>query len=414
MIAPSSDPGTDFMTPYTTEVEKTMVTFFGSLREKDRRRYAAVEAAKLGPGGLAYLSRLLGIDSSTIRQGEADLRNLPDVPPERVRKKGGGRKRKRDTLPDLPVTFRAVLAEHTAGSPVATEIIWTDLTATDIATRITARGLPVSVHIVEQLLEEHGYHRRKAQKDLPLDEHRDRDAQFQIIAGLKQEYLASPNPMLSIDTKKRELLGTFYRVGTLYTTKTVRAFDHDFPSYADGVVIPHGLYDPRLNRGYLHLGTSHDTSAFACDCLADWWQRFGTVQYPQAQRLLVLCDGGGSNGANTYLFKADLQAWVNQTGLEVQVAHYPPYTSKYNPIEHRLFCHVTRACQGVLFRSMAVVKELMEKTQTRTGLRVVVDVVEKVYETGRKVAESVKQALHLVRDLVFPKWNYRILPQGGC
>jgi hypothetical protein len=402
------------MTPYSTEVEQAMVIFFGSLREKDRRRYAAVEAAKLGPGGLAYLARLLGIDSSTIRQGEADLRNLPDVPPERVRKPGGGRKRKLDTLPELSATFRAVLADHTAGSPVAETLTWTDLTATDIATRLTERGLPVSVHIVEQLLDEHDYHRRKIQKDLPLDEHRDRDAQFQIIVRLKQEYLASPNPMLSIDTKKRELLGTYYRAGTLYTTQTVRAFDHDFPSYAAGVVIPHGLYDPRLNRGYLHLGTSHDTSAFACDCLADWWWRFGAVQYPKAQRLLLLGDGGGSNGANTYLFKADLQAWVNQTGLEVQVAHYPPYTSKYNPIEHRLFCHVTRACQGVLFRSMAVVKALMEKTQTRTGLRVVVDVVEKVYATGRKVAESVKQALHLVRDLVFPKWNYRILPQEGC
>jgi Rhodopirellula transposase DDE domain len=307
-----------------------------------------------------------------------------------------------------------VLKNHTAGSPVSEELIWTDLTPTDIATRLTADGIPVSVHIVAQLLQEHAYHRRKIQKELPLDEHPDRDAQFHNIARLKQEYLDSLNPLLSIDTKKRELLGTFYRAGTLFTARTQRAFDHDFPSYADGVVIPHGLYDPRLNRGYLHLGTSHDTSAFACDCLADWWWRFGQVQYPGAQSLLLLCDGGGSNSANTYLFKADLQALVNHIGLEVGVAHYPPYTSKYNPIEHRLFCHVTRACQGVLFRSLAVVKQLMEKTQTRTGLRVVVDVVEKVYETGRKVAESVKKGLHLIRDLFLPKWNYRILPQAKC
>jgi hypothetical protein len=293
-------------------------------------------------------------------------------------------------------------------------LIWTDLTATDIAARLTADGTPVSVHIVEQLLEEHDYHRRKVQKELPLDEHPDRDAQFHNIARLKEEYLDSLHPMLSIDTKKRELLGTFYRAGTLFTTRTQRAFDHDFPSYADGVVIPHGLYDLRLNRGYLHLGTSHDTSAFACDCLEDWWGRFGQVQYPGAQSLLLFCDGGGSNSANTYLFKADLQALVNKIGLEVRVAHYPPYTSKYNPIEHRLFCHVTRACQGVLFRSLAVVKQLMEKTQTRTGLRVVVDVVEKVYETGRKLAESVKKGLHLIRDLFLPKWNYRILPQARC
>jgi Rhodopirellula transposase DDE domain len=317
-------------------------------------------------------------------------------------------------MPHLADTFHAVLDESTAGSPVAEEIIWTDLTASDIAARITASGSPVSVHIVEQLLEAHGYHRRKAQKDRPLGEHQDRDAQFQNITRLKSEYRDSLNPVLSIDTKKRELLGAFYRPGRLLATQTRHAFDHDFPSYAAGVVIPHGLYDLRLNRGYLHLGTSHDSSAFACDCLKDWWWRFGREQYPRATSLLLLCDGGGSNSVNTYLFKADLQELVNEIGVEVRVAHYPPYTSKYNPIEHRLFCHVTRACQGMLFESLAVVKQLMEKTRTVAGLRVVVDVVAKVYATGRKVAESVKTALHLIRDLVLPKWNYRILPQDGC
>jgi hypothetical protein len=314
-------------------------------------------------------------------------------------------------MPEIVENFQAVLVDHTAGSPVAEEVIWTDLTARAIAEQLAARGLPVSVHIVEQLLQAQDYHRRKAQKDLPLDEHQDRDAQFQNIGRLKQEYWDSPNPILSIDTKKRELIGTFYRPGRVLTRQTVRAFDHDFPSYADGVVIPHGLYDLRLNRGYLHLGTSHDTSAFARDCLADWWCRFGRVDYPAAQSLLLFCDGGGSNSATTYLFKADLQDFVNQSGLEVRVAHYPPYASKYNPIEHRLFCHVTRACQGVLFTSVELVKQLMEKTQTRTGLRVVVDVWEKVYETGRKVAAAVKKALHLVRDTFLPKWNYRLLPQ---
>jgi hypothetical protein len=314
-------------------------------------------------------------------------------------------------MPKIVENFHAVLENYTAGSPVAEELIWTDLTATDIAAQLSACGTPVSVHIVEQLLQEHAYHRRKAQKELPLDEHKDRDAQFHNIARLKQEYLDSPNPILSIDTKKRELLGQFYRAGRLLTTQTQRAFDHDFPRYAEGVVIPHGLYDLRLNQGYLHLGTSHDTSAFACDCLEDWGWRFGQEQYPQAKSLLLFCDGGGSNSARTYLFKADLQGLVNKMGLEVRVAHYPPYASKYNPIEHRLFCHVTRACQGVLFTSLSLVKRLMEKTQTRTGLRVVVDVLDKVYETGRKVAESVKKALHLIRDGFLPKWNYRLLPQ---
>jgi hypothetical protein len=303
-----------------------------------------------------------------------------------------------------------VLIEHTAGSPVA-EVIWTDLTATDIAAALAQSSTPASVHIVEQLLAMHDYHRRKAQKSIPMGQPKDRDAQFRNIARLKQEYLHSGEPFLSIDTKKRELLGNFCREGRLLNTAVQRTFDHDFVSFAEGVVIPHGLYDPRLNRGYVHLGTSHDTSTFACDCLEDWWLRFGQQLYPQAKSLLLLCDGGGSNSANTYLFKADLQELVNRQKIEVRVAHYPPYCSKYNPIEHRLFCHLTRACLGVIFTSMELVKQLMEKARTRTGLRVVADVLDKVYPTGRRVAEEVKKTLNLVRDDFLPKLNYRILPQ---
>jgi Rhodopirellula transposase DDE domain len=303
-----------------------------------------------------------------------------------------------------------VLIERTAGSPVA-EVIWTDLTATDIAAALTERGTPASVYIVEQLLNKHDYHRRTMQKSLPMGRSNDRDAQFRNIARLRQEYLDTGEPILSIDTKKRELIGNFYRKGRLLCTVPQRTFDHDFPSFADGVVIPHGLYDPRLNRGYVHLGTSHDTSAFACDCLEDWWLRYGQMLYPQAKSLLLLCDGGGSNSASTYLFKADLQALVNRLPVSVRVAHYPPYCSKYNPIEHRLFCHLTRACLGVIFTSVELVKRLMEKAQTRTGLRVVADVLDTVYPTGRKVAEEVKKSLNLVHDDFLPKWNYRILPQ---
>jgi hypothetical protein len=303
-----------------------------------------------------------------------------------------------------------VLQEHTAGSPVA-EVLWTDLTVTDIAALLSARGTPVNVHVVEELLAGHGYHRRKAQKALPMGRNKDRDAQFGNIARLRQEHEGAGAPILSIDTKKRELLGNFYRAGQLYSTGTRLTFDHDFPKFADGVVIPHGLYDPRLNRGYVHLGTSHDTSTFACDCLEDWWWRFGVEQYPQAQALLLLCDGGGSNSASTNLFKADLQGLVNRLRIAVRVAHYPPYCSKYNPIEHRLFPHLSRACQGVIFTSVELVKQLLEKARTRTGLRVVVDILDKVYQTGRRLPKEVKKTLNLVHDDFLPKWNYRVLPQ---
>lgn len=291
------------------------------------------------------------------------------------------------------------------------EVIWTELTATDVAERLANTGTPVSVHVVEQLFEWTGYGRRQAQKCRHMGEHPDRNAQFLRIAELQQEYLDSPNPLLSIDTKKKELLGNFYRDGKLFTKKLLGTFDHDFPSFADGVVIPHGLYDLKLNRGYLHLGTSHDTSAFACDALEDWWWRFGQKLYPQATALLLLCHGGGSNSSRTYLFKADLQALVDRIGLPVRVAHYPPYTSKYHPIEHRLFPHVTRACQGVIFTSVALVQQLLEKTRTRTGLSVVVDILDRVYQTGRKVADEVKQTLNILRDTILPLWNYLILPK---
>jgi Rhodopirellula transposase DDE domain len=290
-------------------------------------------------------------------------------------------------------------------------LIWTDLTAADIAERLKQLGTAASCHVVEQLLEREGYHRRQAQKSCPLGENPHRDAQFQNIARLKQEFWNTPNPILSIDTKKRELIGNFFRKGSLWTRQTQRTFDHDFPSYADGVVIPHGLYDLQRNCGYVHLGTSHDTSEFACDCVGDWWLRFGREEYPKATELLLLCDGGGSNSASTYLFKADLQTLVNKLGLPVRVAHYPPYCSKYNPIEHRLFCHLTRACQGVIISGIGLVKQLMEKARTRTGLRVVVDILDHVYQTGRKVVAEVKENLNLRRDTFLPKWNYRILPQ---
>ncbi len=232
---------------------------------------------------------------------------------------------------------------------------------------------------------------------------------------VKQIYLDSPNPILSMDSKSRESIGNFFRNGTLFTRQTIHVFDQDFPEYATGVVLPHGLYDVKKNQGYVHLGTSHDTSEFACDCLEDWWVRIGRLLYPEARSLLLLCDGGGSNPADNdngeaHLFKADLQALVNRLGIEVRLAHYPPYTSKWNPIEHRLFPHLSRVCRGVIFESVNVVASLMKKARTKTGLTVTVDIVEKIYRTGRKITQAVQNAVHIIRDTVFPRWNYRILP----
>jgi hypothetical protein len=237
-----------------------------------------------------------------------------------------------------------------------------------------------------------------------------RTEQFERIAELKASYQAAGNPVISMDTKKKEHIGNFYREGRLYTTAAVQTFDHDFPSFADGVVIPHALYDLHLNHGFINLGSSRDTSEFACDSLRQWWQHKGHLDYPHATSILLLCDGGGSNNARYLIFKQDLQALVDEIGVEIRIAHYPPYCSKYNPVEHRLFPHVTRACQGVIFTSRELVSQLIAKTQTRQGLSVTVNLIDRIYETGRKVAADFKETMTIVFDQLLPQWNYTAVP----
>ena len=258
------------------------------------------------------------------------------------------------------------------------EVRWTDLTHEQIADHLAEAGTKVSVPVVKQLLKKHGYVTRKAQKAKAMGGHPDRNRQFENIARLKREYLGSGDPVVSMDTKKKELIGDFHRAGRLLTQGVVEVFDHDFPSFAEGVVIPHGLCDVKHNDAHVNLGTCHDTGEFACESIERWWREKGNATYPGAKSILLLCDGGGSNGASQYLFKEDLQKLVDRLGIEIRVAHYPPYCSKYNPIEHRLFPHVTRACQGVIFESVELVKGLMEKARTSTGLGVTVDILDEV------------------------------------
>lgn len=265
---------------------------------------------------------------------------------------------------------------------------------------------------MRQLLKQHGFVRRQAQKKKSFKQHPERNPQFENITALKATYLAAGQPVLSMDTKKKEMLGNFYRSGKLYTRETLEVWDHDFPSYSEGKVVPHGLYDIGLNKAHVNLGTSHDTTEFACDSIARWWRHHGCRDYPAASQLLVLCDGGGSNPSRSPLFQQDLQALANSLKLEIRIAHFPPYCSKHNPIEHRVFPHVTRACEGVVFETVSLVKQLIEGTTTRTGLQVTVDIIDRVYETGRKAALDLKASLRVVADAFLPAWNYTVSPNS--
>jgi len=239
----------------------------------------------------------------------------------------------------------------------------------------------------------------------------DRDTQFQRIAELKTQYAAAGNPVFSIDTKAKEHLGQLFRKGRVWTQRPFEAFDHDFPSWATGVVIPHGIYDLARNRGHLNIGLSHDTSLFACDSFRWYWNRIAQRCYPDATSILWLCDCGGSNSAAQYLFKQDLQSLVNDLEIPIRVAHYPSYCSKYNPIERRLFPHVARACQGMLFDTLDTVVRLMRNAATTTGLRTTVNVIHRAYEIGRTVADNFKSTMRLRFDDLLPKWNYVAVPQ---
>ena len=401
------------MVGYDKELELKMQRLFATLSEKDRRRYAAVEAAKLGHGGLDYISRLFDSDPKTVRRGAGDLEQTDDPARQRVRQAGGGRKRATERDPPLEDNFLRLLAELTAGDPMREGVLWTNLSRRDISRRWREIGTPASRHTVRKLMKKHRLGQRKVRKKKALGTHPDRDAQFQNIAQIQAEYRAAGDPVISIDTKKKELIGNFAREGYTHTQAPVEVLDHDFPSAGEGKLIPHGLYDLARNEGYIHLNTSHDTSEFCCDSIAHWWQRHGGQHFPNARRLLLLGDGGGSNATHRHVFKEALQTLANRLGLEIRVAHYPPYCSKHNPIEHRLFPHVTRACQGVVFHSVAVAKHFMEKAKTSQGLKVTVDILTGVYATGKKCSANFLETMTILFDDVLPRWNYRAIPQAN-
>jgi transposase len=400
------------MKTYPAAIEAQMRAFYHTLAEKDKRRYAAIEARKLGHGGITYIASLFGASRETIQKGLAELDRLPDDDSgPRQRRKGGGRKAFDETHPEIDQHFMEVLRDYTAGDPTDDQVRWTNLTQQEIRARLGEHyGTHVSRKVIRQLLKRHGFRARTAQKNKTMKQVEGRNEQFENIAQFKADFQARGAPVISIDTKKKEYLGTFYRDGTLYTREVIEVFDHDFNSFAEGRLIPHGIYDVSYNTAFISIGTSHDTSEFACESLRRWWSEQGRYDWPGATDLLVLCDGGGSNSSRHYIFKQDLQDLADEWGLEIRIAHYPPYCSKYNPIEHRVFPHLTRVCQGVVFKSIDLVKELMEKAKTKTGLAVQVRILDKLFETGRKVASDFKETMRIVFDEYLPDWNYVAMP----
>jgi hypothetical protein len=410
---------------YDAEHEETMRRYCRSLPEDHRRRYGAVEALKIGYGGVAYVSRVLGMSRSTIYSGIEEIRRWegedgdtprrPSGESGRVRRAGGGRRSVLERVA-LDVAVNEVLETHTAGSPTDERVQWTDLTPTRLVHQLLERGVEVSRFIAAGLLKRAGLRQRALRKELVTGEvdSVERDTQFRRIAAVRRLAERQGVPVLSIDTKKKEPLGALHRPGSAYCSAAQSVYDHDFPHLARGRLVPHGVYDLRFNDAFITLGTSHETGAFVCDAIALAWNEMFAERYPNARELVLLCDNGGANAARSLLFKEDLIALSARLGLAIRVAHYPPYTSKWNPIEHRLFCHVERAWRGVILDSPETALKTVEQTRTQTGLKVKARILDTIYKIGREGSKRFREIKDefIRHDAVLGAWNYVVNADG--
>ena len=391
------------------KTEEKMVSFFNSLSEKDRRRYAAIESIKLGRGGLTYISELFECDYKTIAKGLLELDDEEAMRMERIRIEGGGRTSKLKLIENINETFLEIIKEHTAGDPMNADIKWTNLSKAKIGILMAKKGIKISRNIIKKLLKKNKFVKRQMQRSESIGKNKNRNDQFEKINQARSQYENSNNPIISIDSKKTEKIGNLYRDGKLQGVEVITVYDHDFPHLAVGKIIPYTIYDMKNNEAFVYIGTSTDTSELACDAIKAWWNQIGKNRYPNATSILCLADGGGSNSASSDLFKSDLENLANAIMLDIRMAHYPPYTSKHNPIEHRVFPHITRAMSGVVLLSINLAKELIKTTTTATGLKVFVRVSKKIYEKGRKVADDFHQYAKIIYDDVLEKWNYMVL-----
>lgn len=396
----------------SAKVKQNMVLLFNTLSEKDRRRYAGVEAQKLGYGGVGYIAALFNCDEKTIRRGCLDLANDEAMSLKTIRASGGGRISKLEHYEGIDQVFLEVLKNHTAGNPMKQEIKWTNLTKAQIMKKIAARGIVISKNLVKKLLKRNGFVKRKMQKSKATSKHQDRNQQFEKIFEGKENCENEGVPVISVDSKKAEKIGDLHRGGSIECLEALQAFDHDFPSLASGELKLYSVYDIKNNEAFVNIGTSNDTSEYACDTIALWWNILGKKRYPSSQWIMCLADGGGSNASRSDLFKEALQNIANKLKLDIQVSHYPPGTSKWNPIEHRVFPHITRALSGVMLNSVNLAKDIIKSTTTKTGLKVFVRMSYKFYETGRKVAEDYKECANIIHDKVLGQWNYAVMHEA--
>ena len=383
------------------------------LDERSRRLLIASEALALGPGSNAALARATGVSPHLIGRGRRELQSPENLPPGRVRKAGGGRKKAVDKDPTLLADLERLVEPGSRGDPMS-PLRWTSKSTTKLAAELTARGHPVGASLVRRLLHQLGYSLQANRKTIEGTAHPDRNAQFEHIDATATARLAASEPVISVDTKKKELIGQFKNGGKELRPKgdpeLVRV--HDFIDPELGRVSPYGVYDLARNTGWVNVGIDHDTAEFAVESIRRWWQTVGQAVYPRATTLLITADAGGSNGYRTRLWKVELQRLADETGLAITVCHLPPGTSKWNKIEHRLFSFITQNWRGKPLVSYQVIIDLIAATTTTKGLTVQSVLDENQYEKGRTVTDAELAAVNLRPDAFHGEWNYTIAPRA--
>jgi len=381
------------------------------LDERERRLFAAAEAGTAGYGGVSAVARATGIARSTINRGLKDLIAF-DLAQRKVRRAGGGRPSLTQTDPTLLEDLQRLLEPATLGDPMRL-LVWVSKSHAKLAAALRGMGHQVSASRIPQLLERLNYRRQVNRKTKEGSHHPDRDAQFEHINKQVMAFQAAGQPVISVDTKKKELVGNFKNGGTDYRPKgdPQRVNVHDFEDKKLGKVVPYGIYDVTANTGFVSVGITSDTAEFAVQSIRCWLERMGRQRYPNARELTVTADCGGSNGARVRLWKLELQKLADETGLVIRVHHYPPGTSKWNKIEHRLFCHITQNWRGRPLTDRLAVVELIGATTTKTGLKVESALDTRTYQKGIKVSKAAMKSLDITGDQFHPEWNYVVSPR---
>jgi hypothetical protein len=385
--------------------------------ERVTRLWAAGEAKALGRGGIAAVTKATGILGKRIRYGMRDLaqmeRNPPSEPPrgQRVRRPGAGRKPLTEKDPTLVPNLESLIDPLTRGDPES-PLRWTCKSVRKLAAELTTMGHEISGQKVSELLHELGYSLQGTRKTREGSSHPDRNAQFEHINKQARAFQRAGQPVVSVDTKKKELVGDFANRGSEWQPagEPVPVRVHDFIDRELGKAIPYGVYDIARNEGWVNVGIDHDTSEFAVESLRRWWRRMGRRAYPDATRLLVTADGGGSNGYRTRLWKLELQRFADESGLDITIAHYPPGTSKWNKIEHRMFCHITQNWRGRPLESVEAIVSLIGSTTTKAGLRIRSALDRNPYDKAIRVSDEELANIHIKPHSFHGDWNYTIRP----